>query len=198
MTKVKINARKKERDRQNALGDNILRYITELVTNSDDSYKRLESKNIEHDSLIYINLEKERRNEGFVLSVTDHAEGMSSERLNKVFLDYAGDNANGDESGARGIFGQGASDVLQAAAEERKTAMIETIKDNVASRLKYNIDEDQDGDIDVKEIPAQGSQLKQLRNNLNIPENGTKLSFGIPPSSNVTLPVIVYTPSSDC
>lgn len=180
MTKVRVNARKKERDRQNALGDNILRYITELVTNSDDSYKRLESKNIEHDSLIYIKLEKERRNEGFVLSVTDHAEGMSLERLNEVFLDYAGDNANGDESGARGIFGQGASDVLQAAAEERKTAMIESIKDDVASRLKYNIDEDQDGDIDVKEIPAQGSQLKQLRKNLNIPGNGTKLSFGIP------------------
>ena len=38
MTKVRVNARKKERDRQNALGDNILRYITELVTNSDDSY----------------------------------------------------------------------------------------------------------------------------------------------------------------
>lgn len=196
MTKVRINARKKERDRQNALGDNILRYITELVTNSDDSYKRLEDKKIEHDSLIYIKLEKERRNEGFVLSVTDHAEGMSSERLNKVFLDYAGDNADGDESGARGIFGQGASDVLQAAAEERKTAMIETIKDDVASRLKYNIDEDQDGDIDVKEIPAQGSQLKQLRNNLNIPGNGTKLSFGIPSRVKFNKKIIENLPES--
>lgn len=180
MTKVRIDPRKKERDRANALGDNILRYITELVTNSDDSYKRLEKDNIEHDNLILIKLEKERRSEGYVLSVTDHAEGMSSERLNKVFENYAGDNADGTESGARGIFGQGASDVLQAAAAEKKTAMIESIKDNVVSRLRYNIDEDLDGDIDVKEIPAQGSQLKQLRNNLNIPDNGTKLSFGVP------------------
>lgn len=180
MTKVKIDPRKKERDRANALGDNILRYITELVTNSDDSYKRLEKDKIEHDSLILIKLEKERRNEGYVLSVTDHAEGMSCERLKKVFENYAGDNASGIESGARGIFGQGASDVLQAAAAEKKTAMIETIKGDVVSKLRYNIDEDFDGDIDVREISAQGSQLKQLRNNLNIPGNGTKVSFGVP------------------
>lgn len=180
MTKVRIDPRKKERDRANALGDNILRYITELVTNSDDSYKRLEKDNIEHDNLILIKLEQERRSEGYVLSVTDHAEGMSSERLTEVFENYAGDNAAGTESGARGIFGQGASDVLQAAAAEKKTAMIESIKDDVVSKLRYNIDEDLDGDIDVKEITAQGSQLKQLRNNLNIPGNGTKLSFGVP------------------
>lgn len=190
MTKVKIDPRKKERDRANALGDNILRYVTELVTNSDDSYKRLEKDNIEHDNLIIIKLEKERRNEGYVLSVTDHAEGMSSERLNKVFENYAGDNADGTESGARGIFGQGASDVLQAAAAEKKTAMIESIKDDKVSRLRYNIDEDLDGDIDVKEIPAQGSQLKQLRNNLNIPGNGTKLSFGIPSTVRFTKRII--------
>ena len=190
MTKVKIDPRKKERDRANALGDNILRYVTELVTNSDDSYKRLEKDNIEHDNLIIIKLEKERRNEGYVLSVTDHAEGMSSERLNKVFENYAGDNADGTGSGARGIFGQGASDVLQAAAAEKKTAMIESIKDDKVSRLRYNIDEDLDGDIDVKEIPAQGSQLKQLRNNLNIPGNGTKLSFGIPSTVRFTKRII--------
>lgn len=190
MTKVKIDPRKKERDRANALGDNILRYVTELVTNSDDSYKRLEKDNIEHDNLIIIKLEKERRNEGYVLSVTDHAEGMSSERLTKVFENYAGDNADGTESGARGIFGQGASDVLQAAAAEKKTAMIESIKDDKVSRLRYNIDEDLDGDIDVKEIPAQGSQLKQLRNNLDIPGNGTKLSFGIPSTVRFTKRII--------
>lgn len=186
MTKVKIDPRKKERDRVNALGNDILRYITELVTNSDDSYKRLEKNNIQHDGLILIKLEKDNRAKGYVLSVTDHAEGMSSERLGKVFGVYAGDNADGTESGARGIFGQGASDVLQSAAASEKKSEIVSIKDNIVSKLKYSIDEDKDGDIDVKTIPLRGSQLRQWRNNLNIPENGTKLSFGIPSTVKFT------------
>lgn len=183
MTKVKIDPRKKQRDRLNALGTDILRYITELVTNCDDSYDRLERENINHDGMIIIKLEKDKRNDEYILSVTDHAEGMSAERLNSIFSNYAGDNADGTGSGVRGIFGQGASDVLQAAASENKIAMIETIKDNKVSKLKYNIDEELDGDIDVVEIPVQGNQLNQLRDNLNIPVNGTKLTFGIP--SNV-------------
>ena len=180
MAKVKINKRKKERDRTNALGDNILRYITELVTNSDDSYKRLESKGISNDGVIIIKLEKDKKDDGYILSVTDHAQGMSAERLESVFLDYAGDNADGTETGARGIFGQGASDVLQRAASENKIAIIETIKDEEVSKLFYRIDEDSDGDVDIKKISVKGSQLKQLRENLNIPKNGTKVTFGIP------------------
>lgn len=190
MIKVKIDPRKKERDRANALGNDILRYITELVTNSDDSYKRLEQRHIKHDGLILIKLEKDNRTGEYVLSVTDHAEGMSPERLNKVFGNYAGDNAGGTESGARGIFGQGASDVLQSAAAYEKKSEIISIKDGVVSKLKYSIDEDKDGNIDVKEISVRGSQLRQLRDNLNIPENGTKLSFGIPLNVKFTKRVI--------
>ena len=54
--KVTIDPRKKRRDMQNVLGDNILRYITELLTNSDDRYKRLESDYPEqvNDNIIYI------------------------------------------------------------------------------------------------------------------------------------------------
>ena len=126
--KVTIDPRKKRREMQNALGDNILRYITELLTNSDDSYKRLEADfpEKENDNVIYISLENERRNDGYLLSVTDHAEGMSKETLEKKFGTYAGDNARGISSHARGIFGQGASDVLKASASEKKTAKIET------------------------------------------------------------------------
>ena len=128
MIKVKIDPRKKERDRSNALGNDILRYITELVTNSDDSYKRLEQRHIKHDGLILIKLEKDNRTGEYVLSVIDHAEGMSPERLNKVFGNYAGDNAGGTESGARGIFGQCASDVLQSAAAYKKNQRLYQLK----------------------------------------------------------------------
>ena len=196
--KVTIDPRKKRRDMQNALGDNILRYITELLTNSDDSYKRLESDYPEqvNDNIIYIALEKDRRSDGFVLSVTDHAEGMSKETLEQKFGNYAGDNARGIVSHARGIFGQGASDVLKAAANEKKTAKIETFYNNKLNRLIYNIDENLDGDIDVNEINVTGNQLKQLRDNLNIPGNGTKLSFGIPSTVKFTKKIIDSLPES--
>ena len=39
---VKDSIRKKKRVLNDALGDDILRYITEILTNADDSYRRLE------------------------------------------------------------------------------------------------------------------------------------------------------------
>ena len=196
MVKVKIDPRKKDRDRNNTLGDNIVRYIVELVTNSDDSYKKLDNQLIQHDGTILIKLEKERRNDSYILSVTDHAEGISTGQLFNIFSNYAGDNSGGAENDSRGVFGQGASDVLSSAAADERIAMIETIKDDVVSRLKYRIDEDRDGDIDVKEVPAQGNQLKQIRNNLNIPGNGTKVTFGIPSTVKFNKRIIENLPES--
>lgn len=196
--KVKIDPRKKRRDMRNALGDDILRYITELLTNSDDSYKRLETDfpNKKNDNVIYISLEPERRNDGYILSVTDHAEGMSKETLETKFGTYAGDNANGISSHARGIFGQGASDVLKASANEKKTAKIESFYNNKLNRLIYNLDDNLDGDIEVKEVNVIGNQLRNMRQNLNIPENGTKVTFGIPSTVKFSKKIIETLPEN--
>lgn len=183
---VQTSLRKKRRELLDALGDNILRYIAELVTNADDSYKRLGDSAPEN-KLILIELKKDPKNKegGYMLSVTDNAEGMSADRLKKVFGTYGSDNADGLDSHARGIFGQGASDVLQAAANEQLTAMIETIKDGVASKLLYSMNENLEGKISVNPINLSNNRLEQLRNSLSIPGNGTRISFGIP--SNVKL-----------
>ena len=196
--KVAIDPRKKRRDMQNALGDNILRYITELLTNADDSYKRLETDfpGKSNDNVIYISLETEEKNDGYILSVTDHAEGMSKKTLEKNFGTYAGDNARGMSSHARGIFGQGASDVLKAAASEKKTAKIETFYNDRLYKLTYNLDENLDGDIEVTKIGIIGNQLRNMRKNLNIPENGTKVSFGIPSTVRFTKKIIDTLPES--
>lgn len=196
--KVTTDPRKKRRDMQNALGDNILRYITELLTNSDDSYKRLEADFPDqiNDNTIFISLESERRTEGYVLSVTDHAEGMSKETLEQKFGNYAGDNARGIVSHARGIFGQGASDVLRASASEKKTAKIESFYNDKLCKLIYNLDENLDGDIDVDEVNVMGNQLRNLRQNLNIPGNGTKLSFGIPSTVKFSKKIIETLPEN--
>lgn len=183
---VRTSLRKKKRELFDALGDNILRYIAELVTNADDSYKRLGDSAPEN-KLILIELKKDPKNKegGYMLSVTDNAEGMSTDRLEKVFGTYGNDNADGLDSHARGIFGQGASDVLQAAANEQLTAMIETIKDGVASKLLYSMNENLEGKISVNPLNLSNNRLEQLRNSLSIPVNGTRISFGIP--SNVKL-----------
>lgn len=193
---VKTSLRKRRRELKNALGDDILRYIAELVTNSDDSYKRMKNKT-NNKKIIRIELQKDRRfKDGYMLSVTDNAEGMSIDRLEKVFGTYGEDNANGMDSHARGIFGQGASDVLQAAAKEKRTAKIESIKDNVVSKLVYNMDDDLNSSIETDNPNLSGSRLQQYRESVDIPDNGTKITFGIPSTVKFNSRIINNLPES--
>ena len=180
---VKISTRKKKHDLENALGNDIMRYIAELLTNADDSYRRLESNGqlLSNDNNIYLELLKDKRkNDNYAVSVTDNAEGMTIDRLKSVFLTYADDNAGGIASHARGIFGQGASDVLQAAAYDGLTAQIESIKDDKVSKLIYHMDDDLNPGVELIEMNIIGNQLRQYRDKVRIPNNGTKVTFGIP------------------
>lgn len=190
---VQDSLRKKKRAIKDALGNDILRYIAELLTNSDDSYRRLENQNIDSnkEKVIYIELKKEKRksadnSDSYVLSVTDNAEGMTLETLERIFGTYGEDNAGGTPLHARGIFGQGASDVLRASAKEKRTALIETIKDNSVSKLYYNMDENLTPIINTEKVELSENRLNDYRNNLRIPQNGTKISFGIPANVKFT------------
>lgn len=190
---VQDSLRKKKRAIKDALGNDILRYIAELLTNSDDSYRRLENQNIDSnkEKVIYIELKKEKRksadnSDSYVLSVTDNAEGMTLETLERIFGTYGEDNAGGTQLHARGIFGQGASDVLRASAKEKRTALIETIKDNSVSKLYYNMDENLMPIINTEKVELSENRLNDYRNNLRIPQNGTKISFGIPANVKFT------------
>lgn len=193
---VNTSLRKKKRELKNALGDDILRYIVELVTNSDDSYKRL-GDNINTKKIIEINLQKDKKHPGdYVLSVTDNAEGMSLDRLEKVFGTYGEDNSSGIDSHARGIFGQGASDVLQASAYEKRIAKIESIKDGEISKLTYKMDDNMNATIETENIDLSGNRLQQYRQNLKIFNNGTRITFGIPSSVKINNKIIKNLPES--
>ena len=176
--------RKKKRELLDSLGDDLIRYIAELITNSDDSYRRLESAGLvplDEVKVIYIELCKDKRNNGTdKIIVTDNAEGLTKEKLEQIFGTYGADNAGGVESRTRGIFGQGASDVMRSAAYEQKTAEILSIKNGKFSKLRYSMNNHFDSSIDVKDIPQSAHQLVETRKNLRIPENGTAISFGIP------------------
>lgn len=187
---VKTSLRKRKRELKNALGDDILRYIAELVTNSDDSYSRLKDNNHE-EKVIIIELQEETRNkDGYMLSVTDNAEGMTLERLEEIFGTYGENNAGGMNSTVRGIFGQGASDVLQAAAKEQRTAKIESIKNGVVSKLVYNMDEELNASINTESLNLSGNRLQQYRESISIPNNGTRVIFGIPSNVRFTKKIV--------
>ncbi len=196
--------RKKLRDLKSALGDDILRFIAELLTNSDDSYRRIESEsgiNTETNKII-IRLEKDKRNrfseeDSYLISVIDNAEGMSKEDLHKKFVTYGGDNAGGVEKHARGIFGQGASDVLRAAAMEKKTASILSFKDGKITKMYYNVDEeDLRPHIELEELKLDVKAIENLREKFNVPNNGTVVSFGIPSTVKFTKKIRENLPDS--
>lgn len=80
--------------------------LVELITNSDDSYARLEHQGLPVSGKITIRYE--RHLNGAVLSVTDEAEGMAFPRIHSI-LSYGGAHsllARGEASG-RGYFGRG-------------------------------------------------------------------------------------------
>ena len=80
--------------------------LVELITNSDDSYSRLENQNIPTSGNITVCYD--RHQNGAILTVSDQSEGMPLERLRSV-LSYGGAHSllsKGEASG-RGYFGRG-------------------------------------------------------------------------------------------
>lgn len=178
---VKDSKRKKLRDLKEALGTDLLRYIAELVTNSDDSYKREEENgNVPFDEPkpIYIEIKKHNNGEYSVI-VTDNAEGMSEETLIEKFRTYDDDKAGGPSSKVRGIFGRGASDVLRASAHDNKVAVIKSVKDGEFTELRHDVNENGEYTIESKPIKIRSSQIDAMRNSLRIPKNGTQVTFGV-------------------
>lgn len=80
--------------------------IVELITNSDDSYSRLEHHDLPVSGKIIISYE--RHQNGAVLTVSDQAEGMAFPTLHSI-LSYGGAHSQmaRGEAGGRGYFGRG-------------------------------------------------------------------------------------------
>lgn len=138
------------------------------------------SVSIEEIKPIYIDLEKKKPGE-FVFSVTDNAEGMTSDRVTKIFAKYGGDNAGGDSSASRGIFGQGATDVMVNASMDKKEAMLVSIKDGEICKFYFGWDDEKSKrTVQKKKITFNKGQFDEIRKSLKIPVNGTRMTFGIP------------------
>jgi hypothetical protein len=175
---VKYDARKVKRDIRKVFNGDFLKIITEIVLNSDDSYKRLEqNEDIKTKKEIIIEIKRSIR----TITITDHAEGMSNDDLKRIFTLYGGDHSKfSNNKNVRGLYGQGAGDVLFNAALSKLTASIISFKDNEISKCIFKFYEDRK--IEIKNLKQ---NEKQLRHKYQMPGNGTIVEFGFDNSVNI-------------
>ncbi len=146
--------------------------LVELITNSDESYGRLDKKGVEPGGGIRIVYE--RHQGGAVLSVTDEAEGMAFERL-RYSLTYGGAHsplARGEGDG-RGYFGRG----MKQAVYGLGYGWIESLHEGRYSRIELFRGENggylyDDGGGDRSAVAEDGERL-------GITGNGTRVSIVI-------------------
>jgi len=146
--------------------------LVELITNSDDSYSRLEKQNIPTSGNITVCYD--RHQNGAILTVSDQSEGMPLERLRSV-LSYGGAHSllsRGEASG-RGYFGRG----LKQAVYGLGHGWIESLYNGRLSRVDLfraeqgnYVYDDWDGDK-----PATTEDYVRL--NVPFDGNGTKVTI---------------------
>jgi len=116
---------------------NLIDAVVELVTNCDDSYRRLEEQGIEGTGRINILVARQKGGKCEIFLVRDYAEGMTREELQKAVR--FGGETSGFEKGhtVRGLFGRGLKESIISLGEGE----IYTIKDNTANAAKIWWDE---------------------------------------------------------
>jgi hypothetical protein len=92
-----------------AIRKDVVRALVELITNCNDSYSRMEDAGFATAGKIIIEVQRKYLNS--VLRVSDNAEGMTSDDLDKKVLRY-GEATSGFKEGqsVRGLWGRGLKD----------------------------------------------------------------------------------------
>ncbi|HSR73823.1 MAG TPA: ATP-binding protein [Sulfurovum sp.] len=146
--------------------------LVELITNSDDSYARLEKAGIQSSGDILVHYERHQK--GALLVVTDKAEGMSYERVCHI-LTYGGAHsplAQG-ESGGRGYFGRGLKQAIYGLGH----GWIETIHAGRLSRI--DLFRSENGGYNYDDWSGDRPALPSDYDRLGIVENGTQVNIVI-------------------
>jgi len=94
-----------------AIRKDVFRALVEIITNSNDSYLRLEQAGWSVGGEIFIDLHRKHKNS--TLRVWDHAEGMNDSRMDKVVGTY-GEATSGikEDKNVRGMWGRGLKDSI--------------------------------------------------------------------------------------
>lgn len=120
--KVTANKRAFQILADQAIGNDLLKGLLELITNSDESYARLESRGLPASGRIEIEVGRHPRKKQTIIRIIDWAEGMDDSQLERCVGSY-GEDTSGQIG--RGIFGMGLKDTINAFGE----GVITTFKD---------------------------------------------------------------------
>jgi len=164
---------------EKAVGKSIPKILTELITNSDDSYKRMTKENdmrVSEENFGSINITVDYRKK--IVNVIDQAQGLSKTEMESKFVVYgkeSDDRTFGMQT--RSLFGKGLRDVLFT----QKVGVVKSIKDGLSYIAKFYWDYLKDEGIEQPIVDIrQGPHVdKDLRMNWGISKNGTLVEFRI-------------------
>jgi len=159
--------------------------VVELVTNSDDSYKRLERDSIKGKGEIRIRVRRLKGSRCERLEVIDFAEGMNKEKLEKSLI-FAGE-ASGFEEGksVRGLFGRGLKEAIITLGKGE----IYSIKDDKLSIAEVWIDKKTNKPKRML-IEKAYTPTKEEREEIGITEgNGTAVRIAVT-NDKITCPAL--------
>jgi hypothetical protein len=112
--KMKASRRALKMLADQAIGNDLMKGFLELITNSDESYARLEGRELRAEGRIEIEINRRPRKNQTTLRVIDWAEGMDEDQLERCVGHY-GEDTSGQVG--RGIFGMGLKDTINAFGE---------------------------------------------------------------------------------
>ncbi|NOH12982.1 MAG: hypothetical protein HND51_15180 [Chloroflexi bacterium] len=153
-----------------AIRKDMVRALVELITNSNDSYHRLEEAGIETDGLIIIEIQRKMKNG--ILRIRDYAEGMDADTMNQAVGTYGAPTSGFLEGqSVRGLWGRGLKDSFYGLGHGTVTS----IKDDLFYQSRLFIE---DGapmyEPPGEAVPVTEKQRKQYQ----IPEgNGTVMEI---------------------
>ncbi len=134
--------------------------VVELVTNSDDSYRKLEQEGNKTTGIIHIFVYRLKGGRCKELKVWDFAQGMTTDGLEKA-LEFAGETS-GFEKGrsVRGLFGRGLKEAIISLGE----AEIYTIQANrlSATRIWWDAHKRKAQYSPILEMPPTDSQREEI------------------------------------
>lgn len=155
--------------------------LVEFITNSDDSYARLEARGIAVSGRIQVDVIERRSGQDSTIVITDDAEGFSAPELRERF-GYMGADTSGssDDADVRGFFGDG---LKEGVLGLERGGTLQTIRDGKAARAelrwadKTPVYSERQLNVDV--TPA-------IRQDWNLPGNGSRLEVRV--AHDVRLP----------
>jgi hypothetical protein len=159
---------------ERAIGRSIPKILTELVTNADDSYRRIEAgaNATDFDSPCRILIEFSRGKHLF--TVTDQAEGLTDIEMEDRFVIYGQESSDRSKGlKTRSLFGKGLRDVLFT----QRYGQVKSIKDGKFYNCQFRWKDVDGQERPVVVIKPPSRVTDELREALGIPANGTAVEF---------------------